>query len=96
MKKWKLFQKKKQKIKLLKQLIKKTDNTIENKVNKVETMSTHWNKETINYNSLKNEYWSLEKVPFFKLYNEVEQDYLDKYVSLEQLDPVSKNPSELP
>ena len=43
---------------------------------------------------MKNEYWSLEKVPFFKLYNDLEQDYLDKYVSLEQLDPVSKNPNK--
>ena len=95
--KMKIVSEEKAKDKIIETVNKKTDNKIENKVNKVNKIETNvnkWNKEAINYNNLKNEYWSLEKVPFFKLYNELEQDYLDKYVSLEQLDPVSKNPNK--
>jgi hypothetical protein len=36
----------------------------------------------------------LKHVPFYKLYPNITQDYIDSYISLKQLDPVSKDPTK--
>lgn len=51
-----------------------------------------WNIEHLN--SLILEYQGLDHVPFYKLYPNITQDYIDSYISLKQLDPVSKDPTK--